>query len=101
MHVKVVARWTPSVSPNVAFTELVWALDGVENAPVSLSPEIGTAESPFGDVDGKKVGVKVTVVGTNGLRSTVEAAERVVPVQEVAPEPVKDLVLDVVPVESA
>lgn len=97
MHVKVVAQWTPSVSPEVAFVEAVWSLDGVDETPVSLSPDVTTAESPFGDSDGKTVGLRLTVVGNNGQRSKVVSAEVDVDAHPTELEPVTNLVLNVVP----
>jgi len=97
-HVKVVASWVPSVTKEVASQELVWVVDGVEASPVVLTPDVTTQELTD-DVDGKKVGVKVTVVGTNGLRSDAVTAEVDVPPAPVAPAAVTGLTLNVVPLD--
>lgn len=102
MHVKVVAVWTPSVSPvsDVDFVEVVWSLNGYADTPgINLAPDASVAEAPYSSPDGNRVGVKITVVGKNGLRSVAVTAEVDVPAHPVVPQPVTNLVLNVVPVD--
>jgi hypothetical protein len=96
MHVKVVAQWVPSISPNVSVVEFVWSVNGVELPPVSLSPDVSFQE--LTDVDGKLVSAKVTVIGVNGLRSDSVVAKVQVPEHPVVPEPVTGLTLNVISV---
>lgn len=96
MHVKVIANWTPSVSTDVDFVELVWSLNGSEAPAVNVSPDVDSAESPYSNPDGNRVGLKVTVVGLNGLRSVATTTEVDVPNEPVAPQPVTGLALNVV-----